>query len=258
MILDIHTHHPAPDPEAVICVAPAQFAPVDGQLYSVGIHPWSLEAGEPSAGEWEQLERAAAHPRVAAIGETGIDLLKGGPLFRQLNVLKRHIELSERIGKPLILHCVRAHDHIAQLRRAMKPSQPWAIHGFRGKPAVARILLDAGCRLSLGPKFNPAILPLLLPCTSTPVLPPTGFPDCASFLLAETDDSGESIAAVITALAAAAGLPEEALAALIAANTASFLALTPYEPGSNPARIAERNLRQEGDFRVEKLDMKQN
>ena len=39
-ILDIHTHRPAPQPEALVCVSPADFNPVEGQFYSVGIHPW--------------------------------------------------------------------------------------------------------------------------------------------------------------------------------------------------------------------------
>lgn len=207
MILDIHTHHPAPEPMAVICVTPEEFNPMEGQLYSVGIHPWSLAGSEPDAAEWTRLESVGRHPQVVAIGETGLDMIKGGPLFRQLNALKRHIELSENIGKPLILHCVKAHEHIAQIRREMKPTQPWAIHGFRGKPAVARILLDSGCMLSFGLNFNPEV-PRMIPPES---------------MLAETDEAPVSIAEIITRLSAATGIVTDRLTEILASTSARFL-----------------------------------
>ncbi|MDE5976029.1 MAG: TatD family hydrolase, partial [Muribaculaceae bacterium] len=80
-ILDIHTHHPAPQPEAVIAVSPAEFKPVPNQFYSVGIHPWDT-IEEVSTETWNLFEQAATHPQVVAIGECGIDLVKGGPLYR--------------------------------------------------------------------------------------------------------------------------------------------------------------------------------
>lgn len=207
MILDIHTHHPAPEPMAVICVTPEEFNPMVGQLYSVGIHPWSLAYGEPDDAGWSRLESVARHPQVVAIGETGLDTIKGGPLFRQLNALKRHVDLSENIGKPLILHCVKAHEHIAQLRREMKPTQPWAIHGFRGKPSVARILLDAGCLLSFGLKFNSDV-PAMIP---------------PERLLAETDEAPVNIAEIIRNLSSATTIPPDRLTELLASTSARFL-----------------------------------
>ena len=87
-ILDIHTHHPAPQPEAVVCVTPENFNPMEGQLYSCGIHPWD-SAGEIPDSVWEALATAARHPQVKAIGECGLDLVKGGALFRQMQVMKR-------------------------------------------------------------------------------------------------------------------------------------------------------------------------
>lgn len=209
MILDIHTHHPAPQPEAVISLTPDRFEPVAGQLYSVGLHPWD---GEPTAEQWARLEEAAAHSQVVAIGECGVDVPKGGPLFRQLLTFRRHVELSERLAKPLIIHEVKAHDIIAGLHRDLNPSMPWAVHGFRAKPQVAQTLLRAGIWLSLGPRFNADTLG---------VIPPER-------LLAETDEADTGIAAVIAALSASAGRD---LTAEIAANTAAFIAgSTPVPP----------------------------
>lgn len=183
MILDIHTHHPAPQPEGVISLrfSGADFQFHKTQKYSIGLHPWDSNA-EVGADFWEKFESLAAAPEVVAIGEAGIDLNdKGAPMFRQLNQLKRQIEISENLQKPLIIHDVKAHDIICALRRDLKPSQAWVVHGFRGKPQLAEMLLKAGLYISLGELFNPDTA-LKLP---------------ADRLLAETDESPLSIREVI-------------------------------------------------------------
>lgn len=188
VILDIHTHHPAPRPEAVVCVRPDEFAPVEGQLYSVGIHPWLTAEGVPES-LWEALEQTAGHPQVVAIGECGIDLVKGGPLFKQMLVMKRQIELSEKLGKPLVIHCVHAHDIVVGMKKDLKPAQNWLIHGFRGKPTIAEMFTSVGISLSFGAMFNDK---------SVAVVP-------EGMLLAETDESDLSIEAIITKLSTLAG-----------------------------------------------------
>lgn len=75
-ILDIHTHKPAPRPEAVVAVSPESFLPLEGQAYSVGIHPWDT-VSEISPDLWLRLENACGDSQVLAVGECGIDLLKG-------------------------------------------------------------------------------------------------------------------------------------------------------------------------------------
>ncbi|MDE6008516.1 MAG: TatD family hydrolase [Muribaculaceae bacterium] len=187
-ILDIHTHHAAPQPNGVIAVSPADFNPAPDQLYSVGIHPWQTVEDTPEE-VWKKLEQAARHPQVVAIGECGIDLLKGGPLFRQMIVLKREALLAESLGKPLILHSVKGQEMIIGMKKEMNPSVNWMIHGFRGKPTVAQMYLKAGLWLSLGENFNP---------DSLSVIPS----DC---LLAETDESPCSIQEVIEKISSAIG-----------------------------------------------------
>ena len=201
--LDIHTHHPAPQPMAVISASIDNFNPIDGQLYSIGIHPWDTDK-QVSIQMWQKLEELAQLPCVVAIGETGIDKLKGAPLYRQLYILNRHIQISEKLKKPLIIHDVRAHDVIVGLRREMSLSQKWAIHGFRYKPTVAKMMTDAGIFLSFGETFNPDSL------ISAPV----------SLILAETDDSSLSIQEIISNLSSAYG---QDITPLIAKNTSNFL-----------------------------------
>lgn len=206
--LDIHTHHAAPQPEAVVALmvqSGEKLTPlIANQKYSIGIHPWHTME-EISEQQWRALEEIASLPEIVAIGETGIDLTpRGGPLFRQLLVFKRHIEISEQLGKPLIVHDVKAHDIIVGTRRDMKPARPWAIHGFRGKKGVADMLVRAGCYLSFGPNFNPESL------RSVP----------QERILAETDDSDVAIEEVVNNLSQAYG---KELTDIIAENTRRFL-----------------------------------
>ena len=203
MILDIHTHNASPQPEALISVAPSEFKPVEGQLYSVGIHPWDTVTPMESK-ELELLESVAAHPQVAAIGETGIDMLKGGPLFKQMQLFKFHIELSEKLKKPLVIHDVRAHDVILGLKRDLKPRMIWTIHGFRAKPGVAKMFTDVGMLLSFGEKFNSESL------KSVP----------EEMLLAETDESPLNIKEIIASLSDVRG---EDLTQTIERNATRFL-----------------------------------
>ena len=201
-ILDIHTHHEAPQPEALVSVSPGNFVPLEGQLYSVGIHPWDTAVGKPI--DRNKLEEIASRNDVAAIGECGIDKLKGAPLFRQMQVFKTQIEISESLKKPLVIHDVKAHDIIFGLYRDIQPTQKWAIHGFRAKPGVAKMFTDTGIWLSFGEFFNP---------DSLKAVP-------KDFILAETDESSLSIENIIERLSEVRG---EDLKDKILENTFRFL-----------------------------------
>ena len=201
--LDIHTHHPAPQPEGVVSVSIRSFNPIGGQFYSLGIHPWDT-GGVIEDDLWNKFKKLAASPSVVAIGECGIDKFKGGPVYRQMIVMQRQIEISEELNKPLIIHDVKAHDIIVGLKRDLKPSQPWVIHGFRGKPSLAKMMTDAGIYLSFGEKFNPET-----PLTVPPHL-----------ILAETDESPLSIQQIIAGLSSNMGRD---ITSLIQLNTRIFL-----------------------------------
>ena len=114
MILDIHSHRLPPYPDGVISVSPADFPSPDRfpeQLFSVGFHPWDVTAGFPGPSDMDRLREVASRQEAAAIGECGIDLVKGGMLFLQRKLFAAQGAIAEELGKPLIIHCVRAHDH---------------------------------------------------------------------------------------------------------------------------------------------------
>ncbi len=156
-VSDIHTHNPEAT-DAVINLEPGWSLRPDA-LYSVGWHPWW-----PLPADMQWIETTARDPRVVIIGECGIDKRRGnGTLDRQLALTRLHAELAESLKKPLLLHIVGAWNEIIAMRRQMAPAQPWIIHGFRGKPQLARQLLDAGFDISLGPRHNPATLAIIPP-----------------------------------------------------------------------------------------------
>ena len=176
MFVDIHTHSvPDADSAAIQNLTFAEagkvFASAQNGLFSVGFHPWF--ASEFSEKSMLQLEKWASDDRLALIGECGLDKNSKVPLQEQIDVFQQQIRLSEKIQKPLIIHCVGCFNELFDLKKTIKPQQHWIIHGFRGKPQLAAQALKAGCYLSFGEHFNPESVRL------TPI----------DKLLVETDES---------------------------------------------------------------------
>ena len=205
MVLDCHTHRQPPYPEGIVSLRLPDSILVPDQLYSAGIHPWDTLEGIDEAA-YSRLEELAVLPQVVAIGECGIDPLRGAPMFRQLQWFRRQVALSENIGKPLVIHAVKSADVILGLKRDLCPSQPWIIHGFRGKAALSVQLVSKGIYLSFGEKFNPDSV--------------RGVPK--DMILAETDESTLPIENIIALIGEAAG---EDLTEVVAANTARVFSL---------------------------------
>ena len=133
--IDFHTHQ-VPVSKNVIAI-------VEGRD-TWGIHPWKAD-------ETFVVPDLSAK---LAIGECGLDGLRGPSMEVQESVFLDQIRLSEELGKPLIIHCVKAFDRLLQLRKELNPKQSWMFHGFRGKPQQLRSLLDAGFFVSFGFQHN--------------------------------------------------------------------------------------------------------
>ena len=205
-ILDCHTHRLDAN-AALISVDPRQFDPQPGLWYSVGYHPWN-NIGALTAADFDLLERCASHPLVLAIGETGMDSLRGGDLDTQEVVFVRHLKLAHALGKPVVVHNVRCAQRILAARhRSGLDDVPLAIHGMRSNERVARTLLDAGCYLSFGTRFNPAAL------RSTPL----------DRLLIETDEAPVTIQEVADAIAATLQLTRQLVSTICATNLQRLL-----------------------------------
>ncbi len=152
MLTDIHCHNVPHDDRRFIL--DCGVAVPDGiRFASVGIHPWKI--GEKWEEDMRAVERIAATSSVRAVGECGFDSLKSPvPVSLQEVVFRRHVALSESVGKPLLLHVVKGMEHVMRLHKELRPRQPWVVHGFRGKPEQARQYINAGMYLSFGTSYN--------------------------------------------------------------------------------------------------------
>ena len=114
---------------------------------SVGVHPNEREGREPDVAE---LTRLAAHPRVVAIGETGLDYYRSeGDLEWQRQRFRNHIRAARQAGKPLIIHTREAADDTLRIMREEEAGSAGGVmHCFTESWEVARASLDMGFYIS--------------------------------------------------------------------------------------------------------------
>lgn len=151
---DVHTHNLSINPSAIISCNADYFRLNERIVYaSVGIHPWNLTE-ENSEALYLNLIRLIKDKRVLAIGEAGLDKIKGPSLELQISVFRQEILLAEECRLPMVIHCVRAFNELLYLKKKCNSRQTWIIHGFRGNEALAKDLLRHGCWLSFGEHFQ--------------------------------------------------------------------------------------------------------
>jgi TatD DNase family protein len=126
----------------------------DPRVYAaVALHPTRANALTEAARA--EIERLAAHPRVVAIGETGMDLYWPGRLdgcaepSAQRESFAWHIDLAKRTGKPLMIHNREADTEVLDMLRAEGAPDCVIFHCFSSGPAMARTCVNAGWLLSL-------------------------------------------------------------------------------------------------------------
>lgn len=148
-------------PDDALLSDPEQVRVADGVFLSVGLHPWEV-VFEDWQTQVAAVRAAAMKDTVWAIGECGLDKVRGAALSVQMEAFRAQIAVAEEVEKPMVVHCVRAFDELLMLRRELdavcqqqgKSPQPWVIHGFRGKPEQAKQLLAKGLLLSFCQQYN--------------------------------------------------------------------------------------------------------
>lgn len=126
----------------------------DARVYAaVALHPTRANALTEEART--VIERLAEHPRVVAIGETGMDLYWPGRLEgcaepeEQREAFAWHIDLAKRVGKPLMIHNRDADTAVLDVLRAEGAPETVIFHCFSSDAAMARTCIDEGWLLSL-------------------------------------------------------------------------------------------------------------
>ncbi|HST46771.1 TatD family hydrolase [Jatrophihabitans sp.] len=115
---------------------------------ALAVHPTEV-AGLTEA-HYRELAELLRHPRVVAVGETGLDYYwdRTEPADQQRH-FRRHIELAKEVGKPLVIHDREAHaDVLRILREEGAPPAGVVFHAFSGDAGMARECVAAGYLLS--------------------------------------------------------------------------------------------------------------
>ena len=197
---------------------------------TVALHPNEAPRIEAESGRgaledaYAEIRRLAEHPRVRAIGETGLDFFRTGEDGRavQEESFRRHISWAKELAKPVVIHDRDAHEDVIRVLEDEGAPEHVVFHCFSGDAAMARYCAERGWYLSFAGTVsfkNAAALreavaaaPLhrLLVETDAPYLTPMpyrGRPN-ASYLVPLT----------VRAMAAAAGVEEDTLAQALSDN----------------------------------------
>lgn len=118
---------------------------------SVGTHPHN--AGEEADVTVAELVALAAHPRVVAIGEAGLDYhYDTAPRDAQMAGFRRHIAAARETGLPLVIHARAADEDVARVLEEEMAAGPFkaVLHCFSSGPELAR----RGVALGLSVSFS--------------------------------------------------------------------------------------------------------
>ena len=218
-LLDCHTHSHEVNGLAIRSLTYEEWSGGvtigEGQLYSIGLHPWSLPLAERLSDLIDQMRSLlASTPQIVAVGECGIDKVRSNAsLAEQRTWLEAQMRLACQFHRPILLHTVRAWSETIEIRRELAQEfdqlPPMVLHGFRARGEVAQMMLHQGFALSFGRHYDSAALQLAYE---------------AHALLVETDELPQglthqkALAETYTHLATALAITPEALAESVTAT----------------------------------------
>jgi TatD DNase family protein len=156
-------------------------------LAAVALHPNEAPVVEDLDADLNIIEQLAQHPRVRAIGETGLDYFRTPTELRarQQESFKWHIDLAKRMNKALVIHDRDSHDDVLSVLSEVGAPEKTIFHCFSGDVEMAKICIERGYVLSFAgtltfknaPELREAVklVPLdqLLVETDSPFLAPT-------------------------------------------------------------------------------------
>ena len=119
-------------------------------LAAVALHPNEAPVVEDLEADLLKIEKLATHPRVRAIGETGLDFFRTEPALqeRQKYSFRRHIELAKKVNKALVIHDRDAHRAVLDLLIEEGAPEKTIFHCYSGDAEMARECIENGYILS--------------------------------------------------------------------------------------------------------------
>lgn len=116
---------------------------------AVGIHPNNCCQAKPD--DWDEIVELCKHPRVAALGETGLDKYWDDcPWDVQVDYFRRHLALSRATNLPVVIHTRECAQETLELLRSESEQGPvlGVMHSFTGPMSVAEGCLELGLYIS--------------------------------------------------------------------------------------------------------------
>ena len=117
---------------------------------AVALHPNEAPVVKDLQADWAVIAELARHPRVRAIGETGLDYFRT-PVelrLRQQESFKWHIELAKQTNKALVIHDRDSHDDVLSVLLEVGAPEKTIFHCFSGDVAMAKVCIERGYVLS--------------------------------------------------------------------------------------------------------------
>ncbi|GAB4209486.1 MAG: TatD family hydrolase [Roseiflexaceae bacterium] len=184
----------------------------------VGIQPHYALAAD--AGWLDEIQRLAAHPRVVAIGEIGLDYYHDqAPHDRQEQLFRDQLALARGLSLPVVIHSRDAHKDTVRILRDAARGQPGIMHSFSGDWSYAEACLEVGFMLSFsGPVTFPKAAELHEVVRRVPldaILTETDSPYLSPHPLRGKRNEPERVRLVAERLAALRGQSLEELAAAV-------------------------------------------
>ena len=187
---------------------------------ALGIHPQVVpELAPDEILDSEAIARAVTEAGACAVGECGLDGATGARELQE-QLLRAHVRAARLVGKPLVIHVLRAHDAAPRILREERVHEVGGVmHSYSGGADLVAVYRDLGLHFSFAG-------PVTYPNARKPLEAARLVPD--ELLMAETDAPDQSsrggrsepafVADIVVALAAARGVSPENMAALTTKN----------------------------------------
>jgi TatD DNase family protein len=120
----------------------------DDVYAAVAVHP--NEVVNASSNAWDGIKALASHPKVVAVGETGLDRFRTGEdgWAAQEESFRRHIAIAKETGKALVIHDRDAHDDVLRILAEEGPPEKVVFHCYSGDREMAKVCADHGYYMS--------------------------------------------------------------------------------------------------------------
>lgn len=140
--IDIHTHQEYTSNDVIFV---RNYYPKEAFLtkmyyYSIGIHPWYLDENSLN-NELVLIEKHLFNKTCLAVGECGLDHTIESDYQLQKDVFIHQLKLAEKFKKPVIVHCVKAHQELIEILKNEHLEIPVVFHGFSKNKQIHSICL---------------------------------------------------------------------------------------------------------------------